>query len=241
MHRPTCFLKYCIGIILCCTGQIVYSTSKTSISDVTMCLYDPVGTNGPLYQALQDYRLAALDWGVKLHFKTYTDERVAADEFKAEVCDLVNLSGIRARSFNAFTGTINALGAIPTYEHLELILSTLASDKATPLMRVGKYEIMSIIPIGAVFPMVADRSINAPEKLAGRKIGVLETAPEMQYLVKQVGLIPVNVTVSNVFTKSLVCQSRYLSKKVSLQYTNPICFIKMHGYSCICLVQVDKK
>ena len=44
-------------------------------------------------------------------------------------------------------------------------------------MRQGDYEIVGISPIGALYGFVTDRSIDSPKKLAGKKITVLDNAP----------------------------------------------------------------
>lgn len=200
MKNKTTWIKRMVaGVSL--SASVIASAQAAQPMEANMCVFDPIGASGPLYQALEDYRAAALDWGAKLTFKTYTDERVAADEFKAGVCDLVNLTGVRARNFNSFTGTIDSIGSLPTYKHLKIVLDTLASAKAAKYMREGDYEITSIVPAGAVFPFVNDKSIDSPEKLAGKKIPVLDSAPEMQYLVQQLGMTPIGATVSNVFSK----------------------------------------
>lgn len=177
------------------------SFASAGMASNTMCAFDPIGANGPIYQAFLDYQAASLEWGVKVELKPYTDERVAAEDFKAGVCDLVNVTGLRARSFNSFTGTIDSIGALPTYDHLKTLLDTLSTPKAAKYMVSGSYETVGIIPGGAVFPFVTDKTINSPEKLAGKKIAVLDNAPEMQILVAQAGMTPVGSTLANVFSK----------------------------------------
>ena len=168
---------------------------------VTMCVFDMLGAAGPTNKALRSYQTEALKWGVAFSFKSYGDERVAAEAFNQGVCDLVNLPGIRARSYNKFTGTLDSIGAIPTYQHLKVILATLAGTKAADLMRQDDYEIMGITPTGALFGFVTDRSIDTPQKMAGKKITVLDNAPESHYLVTQTGMTPVSSTISNALQK----------------------------------------
>ena len=200
MSKTSTWIKKMVGGFALSTA-VLTNAQAAEPTEVNMCIFDPIGASGPLYQALEDYRAAALSWGAKLKLHTYTDERVASDEFKAGVCDLVNLTGVRARNFNSFTGTIDSIGSIPSYKHMRMVLDTLATPKAAKYMRQGDYEIVSIVPGGAVFPFVNDKSIDSPEKLAGKKIAVLDSAPEMQYLVQQVGMTPVGATISNIFSK----------------------------------------
>jgi hypothetical protein len=168
---------------------------------VTMCVFDMLGASGPTHKALRGYQTEALKWGVALSFKSYSDERVASEAFNQGVCDLVNLPGLRARSYNKFGGTLDAIGAIPTYQHLKVILATLVTEKAATLMRQDDYEILGITPTGALFGFVTDRSIDTPQKMAGKKITVLDNAPESHYLVSQTGMTPVSSTISNALQK----------------------------------------
>lgn len=168
---------------------------------VTMCVFDMMGANGPAHQALRRFQTQAMQWGAALTFKSYGDERVAAEDFDQGVCDLVNLPDIRVRQYNRFTGSLNSIGAIPSYEHLQIILATLAEPKAAPLMREGDYEIVAISPIGALLGFVNDRRIDTPKKMAGKRITVLDNAPESHYLVTQTGMTPVSSTISNALQK----------------------------------------
>jgi hypothetical protein len=181
------------------------SISTTSLSSqlvpLTMCVFDFVGHDGPVHKRMKEYKIDATRWGVDLSFKVYTDDRVASEEFKNGVCDMLNLPGIRAREYNDFTGSINAVGAIPTYKHLGMIIKTLSSAKAGKLMRKGEYEIIGISPIGAIFLFVKDKNISVPSDLAGMKVTVLDNAPETAYLAEKIGLTPVSSSIMNALQK----------------------------------------
>ena len=88
--------------------------AANTLQPLTMCVFDFVGHDGPIHKEMKEYRIDAVRWGVDLEFKVYTDDRVASEEFKNGVCDMLNLPGIRAREYNRFTGSINAVGALPT-------------------------------------------------------------------------------------------------------------------------------
>jgi hypothetical protein len=150
------------------------STSSSAMSKKTYCVFDPVGANGAVFQKMRDYQAAALDWGVEFSLKPYTDERVAEEDFKSGQCDAVGLTGARGRKFNSFTGTLDAIGAIPTYGHMAVALKTLAKERAAPLMRAGEndeYEVVGIIPGGQVFLYVNDREVDSVSEMSGKKIG----------------------------------------------------------------------
>ncbi|MFX6190226.1 putative solute-binding protein, partial [Acinetobacter baumannii] len=83
----------------------------------------------------------------------YSDERVAAEDFKSGQCDAVALSTLRAKQFNHFVGSLDAIGAVPDNAHLTMALATLADPKMAPLMTSGKFEVVGIAPLGAAYVM----------------------------------------------------------------------------------------
>ena len=140
---------------------VVFSATATMASAETMCVYDPSGRNGEAFILMKDYQTAAAGWGVNFTLKPYTDEKIAAQDFKAGKCDAVVLTGVRARAFNKFSGTIDSMGSLPTYRHLKSLLKTLAKKKAGKRMRIKKYETIAVFPGGAVYLFVNDKSINS--------------------------------------------------------------------------------
>ncbi|MBV1884038.1 MAG: hypothetical protein KUG82_20530 [Pseudomonadales bacterium] len=190
----------CLSILLAGTAQATSMTGGVHHS-VNMCVFDLMGKNGALFQAFKEFKTESLKLGLEIKLKAYRDERIATEDFKAGVCDLVNVTGIRARLFNQFTGTIDSIGSLPTYEHLKIVIETLATEKAAPLMVSGDYEVVSIIPAGAIFMFVNDKRIRTPETMAGKTIGVLDNAPEMPKLVALAGMTPVATSLTNLYSK----------------------------------------
>lgn len=172
-----------------------------ALQPLTMCVFDFVGHDGPIHKEMKEYKIDAVRWGVDLSFKVYTDDRVASEEFKNGVCDMLNLPGIRAREYNSFTGSINAVGALPTYDHLAIVIKSLSSKGAAKLMRQGEYEIIGLAPIGAIFLFVNDKNIKNPEDMAGKRVTVLDNAPETGYLAQRIGMTPVSSSITNALQK----------------------------------------
>lgn len=177
------------------------SVQAAELKTVNMCAFTLMGEGGPDYQLIMDYKTAALNWGVKLNVKPYMSEKVVVEELKSGVCDIANMTTIQARIFNKFTGSIDAPGAIPTYKHLKLILQTLAKPSAAKYMRSGEYETIGIQPAGAVFLFTNDRNIESLSDMAGKKMAILESMPELRQMVIDMGMTPVSSTVSNIFQK----------------------------------------
>lgn len=168
---------------------------------IKMCVWDPIGKSGPAAQIMKDWEIFAQKNGVTLNFTIFSDELIAIEEFKLGRCDMVNMLGFRARAFNSFTGSVDAIGALSTYEQMHVVLKSMASPKAASYMRVGEFEVISVGPAGAIFGFTRDRKILLPEDFAGKKMAVLEGIPETEYLSKKYGITPVNSTVFNAFLK----------------------------------------
>jgi len=169
------------------TFLVVFGATATMASAETMCVYDPSGRNGEAFILMKDYQTAAAGWGVNFTLKPYTDEKIAAQDFKANKCDAVVLTGVRARAFNKFSGTIDSMGSLPTYKHLKSLLKTLARKKAGKRMRNKNYETIAVFPGGAVYLFVNDKSINSAEAIAGKRLATLEYDKAAKVMVKKVG------------------------------------------------------
>jgi len=189
--------KCVVATLLACLSL----SASAAVVNKTFCVYDPIGAAGPAFQQLKDYQVAALSWGVKFVMKPYSDEKVAAEDFKGGVCDIVALTGARARQFNAFTGTLDAAGALPTYAHVKKALQALSGPKAANLMVNGDYEVAMLAPGGAAYIYLRDRSSASIKDLAGKRFSVLESDPSQKYLVLKIGGSPVSTSIAGMFSQ----------------------------------------
>ncbi|ARU57612.1 TRAP transporter solute binding subunit [Oleiphilus messinensis] len=165
--------------------------------DRKFCIFDPIGHNGPLFNVMKSSKPTALKWGVNFELSAYTDEKIAAEDFKAAQCDAVLLTGTRAREFNKFTGSLEALGAIPGDQEMQMILQTLNQPKAAKLLTNGNYEVAGILPAGAVYLFLRDRNVNTVDKLQGKKIATLDYDPASLTMVRHIGASVVGASSAN--------------------------------------------
>jgi hypothetical protein len=170
----------------------------TSVQAQTMCVFDLLGAQGENYTMMKDYVVAAKQWGVNLTLKPYTDERIAAEDFKAGQCDAVTLTGMRARQFNDFTGSIDSIGGLPSNAATKMIITLMANPKLAPDMLQNGYEVAGVTTLGSAYIMVRDRKINSLIKAAGVKFGVLDYDKAQAILVQKVGAQPVSVDLLSV-------------------------------------------
>jgi len=163
----------------------------------TVCVFDFVGKNGDVYALMKDYQLAAKNWGADIELKVNQNEAVIAEDFKAGKCDGISVSGMRGRQFNSFTGSLDAIGAIPDLKLAVKVMQGLASPTFSKYMVNGRYEVVGVIPVGDAYLLVNDRSINTVAKAAGKKIAVLDYDEAQKIMVQQVGAQAVSADITN--------------------------------------------
>jgi len=187
--------KASVGLIMLASAGIAVGETKS------LCVFDMLGSNGPFFAEMKDYKVAALAWGVEFTLKPYTSELVAAEDLKAGICDAVIFTGIRARQFNAFTGSLDAIGSIQNYGLLKSAIGTISSKKAGKLMFNDPYEVAGIFPAGAAYMFVRDRTVDTVGELAGKRIAILDSDPAQTEMVTFVGASPVGATVASMYSK----------------------------------------
>jgi hypothetical protein len=152
-----------------------------------ICVFDIVGNVGPIMNAMRDWKAAARGWGLETELVPYTNEAIVAEDLKAGICDASLITGIRGRAFNKYAGTVDSIGAIPTMDHMKVLLQVLSHPQSADKLSQGSYQIMGIAPAGA--------------KAAGKKVAVLEYDETQAKLVSQVGATPIASDITNFSTK----------------------------------------
>lgn len=173
------------------------ATPAAGLTRVTVCVYDPLGIHGEAFGIARDQALVARRWGVDMQLRAYTNEAIAAEDFKAGHCDGAALTTIRARAFNHFVGSIDSVGALPTQRHVRLLLQALANPALAPRMVSEGYEVAGVVPMGPAYVMVTDRRIDSVEKAAGKKVAVLDIDKAQAKIVQRLGAQPVASDLSN--------------------------------------------
>lgn len=161
----------------------------------TICVFDPSGANGDAFNVMKDYRASAVAWGVELDLRPYTDEKTASEDLKAGKCQLALLTGVRARNFNRFSGSIEAMGAVRSYAEMGSLLKLLANPKAGAKLRGAEYETVAIFPVGAVYLFVRDKGWRSVNELAGKRIATLDYDQAAITMVDRAGaaMVPADV------------------------------------------------
>ena len=183
------------------------SLSAHALEKRKFCVFDIIGANGDIYNIMKDYKTAAVAWGVDVELKPFTDEKIAAEDLKAGQCDAAVLTGIRGRQFNSFTGSMDSIGAIPSYDAMKTVIS-------------GPYEVGGVVPMGAAFLFLKDQELDTVEELSGKSIAVLEYDSAQASMASRVGMSPVMSDITNFST-------RFNNGSVD------ICFAPIMGFSAL--------
>ena len=176
----------CLGL-----GTAVAAQSKN------LCIYDPSGANGDIFNLMKDYKAAAGGWGVDLTMKPYTDEKTAAEDFKAGICDAVVLTSTRVRLFHKFAGSLEAMGALTSYDQLATVVQQFATPRGGALLKTPEYDILGIFPGGAIWLFVRDRAIDTVPELAGKRMATLDYDEAAKMMVRHVGASMVPADLGN--------------------------------------------
>ncbi len=172
-------------------------TASADLVKRSVCVFDIVGAHGDLFNAMTDFRVEAMAWGVDLELRPYTNEKIAAEDFKAGQCDATNLTGLRARSFVPFAGTIDSVGSVPSTAHMRLLLQALATPNYAAKMKNGPFEVAGIAPLGSAYIFTRDRAVNSLTKASGKRVAVLDYDKSQAQLVSQMGASPVPSDITN--------------------------------------------
>jgi hypothetical protein len=167
----------------------------------TLCVYDPGGASGDAFQNAKRYQAAATGWGVNFTLKPYTDEAVAAADFRNKQCDAALITGVRVQQFNRKTYSVEALGLIPDYATLKKAVTVLAQPKAASLMVSGEFETAGIFPAGAIVLFVNDRAVSNASALAGKRICTMSFDNAAKTMVGVVGASPISADVGTFASK----------------------------------------
>jgi len=150
-----------------------FQAQASNLTPLKFCVWDPVGNTGPFISFLKETKLKAISWGIDLQLDAYTDEKVAANDFKSGICDAVFLTNVLSRDLVPFSAAFGAPGAIRSLDGLKTLSASLNSAKARKLITNGKYELTGLFPIGKIYTFVRDASDVSISNISGKKVSIL--------------------------------------------------------------------
>jgi hypothetical protein len=194
---------------LALAAATLMSLAGTVSAKTILCVWDIAGKSGDVYSASIDYAVAMQKAGADIELKSYIDERVAVEDYRAGQCDAVMATSFRIKPFNGVSTSLDSIGSttivrnskidLPgSYEVVRKVIQAFASPAGAKLMIEGNNEIGGIFPLGAAYPIVRDRKINSVEALSGKKIAAFDYDKAQGTMIQRIGAQPVSVDIINV-------------------------------------------
>ena len=170
-----------------------------------VCVFDLLGKAGESYKFLEEWALVSKKWGAQVQLISFQDEDLADKAFQNDKCDAVYMTSMRARTYNKFAGSIDALGGVPSnkiaQKAVEYVLDPRNTKRMTTTLQGENYEVAGIGLIGSAYIFVEDRSLNSIEKAQGKKFAILHYDRAQRVMVERVGAVPVMSDISNFIKK----------------------------------------
>jgi hypothetical protein len=163
--------------------------ATASAESKIVCVYDPLGKNGPAYAFANDLRLEALSkYGIDIQLAAHVEEKTATADLTAGKCQGAVVTGISARSFGLASATIEAIGALPNYGLLKATIGLLADARlADRMVSSSGYETAGIFPAGMVYLFTRDKTWRKASDIAGKSMSVIAGDPAALAMAKAVG------------------------------------------------------
>ncbi len=169
-------------------AALLFSQTALAADTRTLCVYDPMGTNGPAYKNAQAMAIESVAKGVAFTLRADVEERTAADDLVAGKCDAILVTGISARGFGLASATVEAIGALPRYDWLKSTLAYLKDPRMAAKMKSGAYENGGIYPAGAVMLYGRDKAWRKSTDLAGKSIAIISADKAAETMARTVGM-----------------------------------------------------
>ena len=177
----------------------------------TICVWDPLGAAGQVFDGAKTYALAMQKQGSDIVVRAYSDERIAADDFRVGQCQGLLATSLRTKPYNAVTAAMDHGGAATiikdgrvdlnaSYAVVHKAVQVLASPGAAKFNVQDDFEIAGIISTGALYTMVRDRTLFA-RGFAGARMPAFDHDKVQAHLINMIGAQPVSADLRNFVTK----------------------------------------
>ena len=191
-------------ILILSTG-LFFSFSSVAQAKQNICVFDLLGKAGESYKLIEEWSLASKQWDGEVNLISYQDEAKVEQDFKSGQCDAFYMTSMRARAYNKFAGSIDAIGGIPSNDIAQKAISYVLDKRNEKRLinTMGKetFEVVGIGQIGSAYIFVRDRSINSIARAEGKKFAVLHYDYAQKIMVTRVGAVPVMSEISNFIKK----------------------------------------
>mgnify|MGYP003557381362 CR=1 FL=1 len=160
-------------------------------ASTTVCVFDLLGKSGEAYKVMEEWALTAKTWRADVRLVSYQSEAQAENDFEQGKCDGVYMTSMRARRYNKFAGSVDAIGAVPSYaiaqKAISFALDQRNQRRLTSTVGHQVYEVVGISQIGLAYIFVKDKKMNTIEQIKGKKFAVLAYDEAQKIVVKSLG------------------------------------------------------
>lgn len=205
------------GWLLGAALAVLLASPARAAGPFNVCVYDPSGESGPAFAIAKDYKTSASMWGTTINLRAFTNEEQAKGYLKdpaTDTCHAAVLTGVTARQVVRYSGSIEALGGVPTYALLQKAIARVISDPAQRArMKEGDFETVGIFPAGEVYLLASgklvpkdgagQRKVPTVKGLKGRRIATIKSDQAALTMVKRVEAVPVDSTIAD-FAKKFI-------------------------------------
>ncbi|MDM1021806.1 DUF6091 family protein [Acinetobacter sp. VNK23] len=170
-----------------------------------VCVFDLLGKAGETFKVTEEWAVTAKDWQADIRLIPYQDEAKAQNDFEAGLCDAVYMTSMRARKYNRFAGSIDAIGGV-TSNHVAQKAISFALDKRNKRRLLAtvegeNYEVAGILQFGLAYVFVRDKNVNTIEKAKGKKFAYLQYDIAQKTIVDSLEMVSVPSEISDFVKK----------------------------------------
>ncbi|WP_127472489.1 putative solute-binding protein [Acinetobacter colistiniresistens] len=187
-------------------GAMALCVMATSVqAKQEICVFDLLGKAGESYKLIEEWKLASKTWQGDVELIPYQDEAKAEQDFDAGKCDAVYMTSMRARKYNKFAGSVDAVGAVTSnaiaQKAISYVLDKRNQHRLTATVNGDKFEVAGIIQVGLAYIFVRDKKIDTIEKAKGKKFAYLHYDQAQKAIVESIDLVAVPSDISDFVKK----------------------------------------
>ncbi|ENX43384.1 MULTISPECIES: putative solute-binding protein [Acinetobacter] len=177
-----------IGTAFCCA-------MGTAHAGQNVCVFDLLGKSGESYKLMEEWALAAKEWQADITLIPFQDEALVDRRLREGKCDAAYMTSMRARNYNKFAGSIDAIGGVTSnaiaQKAISYVLDKRNKHRMVTVQNGVNYEVVGIVQIGLAYLFVRDKNLNSIEKVRGTKFAILQYDAAQKIMVESVGAQPI--------------------------------------------------
>lgn len=160
-----------------------------------VCVFDLLGKSGESYKLMEEWALAAKSWQADITLIPFQDEGLVDKRLREGKCDAAYMTSMRARNYNKFAGSIDAIGSVTSnaiaQKAISYVLDKRNKHRMVTTQNGTNYEVVGIVQIGLAYLFVRDKNLNSIEKVRGTKFAILQYDTAQKIMVESVGAKPI--------------------------------------------------